>query len=175
MKHFKEEGAVFRSVGAAGRGTSTRKVVLVSMGFFGFVFMAVILFVLRSSDANPAVYAIVPIFILSFVFSIMVLGRTLGSGTITVDTSTGTVTVRNTAFCGFGSRKLQRSDIESVVLQGYSSESTLRYRLMLHTSGEGLMTTGLTFRDTETAREAGMELASLLSVALREETSSHQA
>ncbi|HRW78174.1 MAG TPA: hypothetical protein P5207_05850, partial [Candidatus Sabulitectum sp.] len=63
----------------------------------------------------------------------------------------------------------------SVVLQGYSSESTLRYRLMLHTSGEGLMTTGLTFRDTETARKAGMELASLLSVALREETSSHQA
>lgn len=169
MNHFREEGPVFKSVGTAGKGTVTRKVLLVSMGFFGFVFMAVILFVLKSSEAGPAVYAVVPFFILSFAFSIMVLRRTLGSGSITVDTSTGMVVVRNSSFYGFGSRKLQRSDIEAIVIKRYSSNSPTRFSVMLSTSQGSLLPTGLSYNDAETAGEAGMELASLLSVSLREE------
>jgi hypothetical protein len=175
MKHFKAEGPVFKSVGIAGKGTSTRRILLAGMGFFGFVFMAVILFVLKSSETGPAVYAVIPIFFISFVFSIMVLNRTMGSGGIAVDTTTGMVSLRTPSFYGFGGRKLQRSDIGDVVLQAYSSDSATRYRVVLNTSEGKLLPTGLSYNDAETAREAGTELASLLSVALREETSSQQA
>ena len=50
MKHFTAEGPVFKSVGIAGQGTSRGKVVLLGMGFFGFVFMAIVVFLLGLQD-----------------------------------------------------------------------------------------------------------------------------
>ena len=80
LKHFKAEGSLFRSVGIAGKGTSKRKVLLLGMGFFGFVFMSIVVFLLRSAGLGSIVFVMVPIFVLSFGFSIMVIGRTMGKG-----------------------------------------------------------------------------------------------
>lgn len=52
LKHFKAEGSLFRSMGIAGKGTSKRKVLLLGMGFFGFVFMSIVVFLLRSAGLD---------------------------------------------------------------------------------------------------------------------------
>lgn len=171
MKHFTAEGPLFKSVGIAGQGTSRRKVLLLGMGSFGFVFMAVLLFILRSAGAGSIVYVMVPLFVLSFGFSILVIGRTMGGGGLTVDTSTGEVSFRNSSGFGFGSMRLSRSDIRELVLHSYAYNQgrNTSYRIMLSASRGNFSPSGFVFTDLNDAREAGSELASLLSVSFRED------
>ena len=103
MKHFKAEGPLFKSVGKAGTGTSKRKIVLVSMGLFGFVFMGILVFLLgASSEADSIINTMIPVFVISFAFSIIVIGRTMGGGGLTVDTTSGTIICFIACrYCGF--------------------------------------------------------------------------
>ncbi len=171
MKYFTAEGPLFKSVGIAGKGTSKRKVVLLGMGFFGFVFMAIVVFILRSEGAGQIAYVMVPIFVLSYAFSIMIIGRTMGGGGLTVDTSTGEVRFRNASGFGFGNTRVSRSDIQELVLHSYSYNQSRNtsYRIILRTSGGSFLPSGFSFTDLNEAREAGYELASLVSVQLRED------
>jgi hypothetical protein len=171
MKHFTAEGPLFKSVGIAGKGTSKRRVVLLGMGLFGFVFMTIVVFILRSEGAGQIAFVMVPIFVLSYAFSIMIIGRTMGGGGLTVDTSTGEVRFRNASGFGFGSLRVSRSDILELVLQGYACNQgrNTNYRIRLHTSRGSFLASGFSFTDLNEAREAGYELASLVSAPLREE------
>ena len=171
MKHFTAEGPLFKSVGIAGKGTSKRKVVLLSMALFGFVFMAIVVFLLKSSVENSMVYMMVPMFVLSFGFSILVIGRTMGAGGLTVDTSTGEVSFRKASGFGFGSTRISRSDIQELVLQSYTYNQgrNTSYRILLRTPGGNFVASGFSFTDLNDAREAGYELASLVSAPLRED------
>ena len=175
MEHFKAEGPVFRSVGTAGAGTSRRKIVLISMTMFAFVFTATIVFLLTATegsgtDAGPAIYSMVGIFILSFAFSIITISRMMGGGGLSVDTSTGEVSFRNASSFGFRITKVSRSDIQELVLVSYSYNQgrNTSYRITLSTSRGNLVPVVFSFADLDTAREAAGELASLLSVSLRE-------
>lgn len=175
MEHFKADGSIFRSVGVAGTGSSKRKMVVMSMAVFAFLITAVIVFVMTSAegtgaDAGPAIYPIVAIFILSFGFSIFVVGRTMGGGVLSVDTSTGEVSFRNASSMGFRSTKVSRSDIQELVLHSYSYNQgrNTSYRVRFHTSIGDFIPAIFSFTDLNTAREAAGELASLLSVSLRE-------
>jgi hypothetical protein len=171
MKHFTAEGPLFKSVGIAGQGTSKRRVVLLSMGLFGFVFMTIVVFILRSEGAGQIAYVMVPVFVLSYAFSIMVIGRTMGGGGLTVDTTTGEVRFRNLSSFGFGSTRISRSDIQELVLHSYSCNQgrNTNYRIRLCTASGNFHASGFQFTDLNEAREAGYELASLVSVPLRED------
>ncbi|MBD3278747.1 MAG: hypothetical protein GF388_10645 [Candidatus Aegiribacteria sp.] len=175
MKHFKSEGHIYSSVGAAGKGTMKRKIVLMGMTFSGFVTAAIVFFVVKSlestgQDTSVMLYTFIPIMVLSMGFSILVIGRTMGQGGVKVDTATGTVSFRKASSMGFGSTKLHRSEIQELVLfmYSYNHGRSEGYRIKLITSKGQFVPTIMSYSDLDTAREAGRELASLLSVSFRE-------
>lgn len=175
MNHFKSDGQRFSSVGTARAGSLKRKIVLTGMVFSGFVTAAIVIIVIKSmggsgQDTSIMLYTFIPVMFGSLVFSIFVIGRTMGRGGVTVNTATGEVTFRKASSMGFGSIRLQRSEIQELVLFRYSFNHGRNkgYRIKVITSRGQFVPTIMSYRDLDTAREAGRELASLLSVSFRE-------
>ena len=173
MKHFKSDGQRFRDLGTAGSGTQARKLVVVGMAGAIVITAAVFLFLFRTMDESgqeiaPVLFVALPVSVLSMAFAIFFINRQLGSGGITIDTISGEVSLRQKAGTGFGRVRLQRSEVRELTVSrqsGVYGKGVTHPVRVLSQRGEH---TVAFFADADTAREYAAELASLLSVSLRD-------
>jgi len=173
VRHFKSAGPRFRDTGSAAPGTRMRLVIPVAVGVAVVITAAVMLLLFRAMDESgidmaPVLFVALPLSVLSMAFVIFFIGRKLGGGGITIDTTTGEVVLRGKTGVGLGSLRLQRSEVREVVVdpkyKHHRGQTPHHVRIV---SGRGSHTAA-SFHDPDTAREYGAELASLLSVSLRD-------
>ncbi len=173
MKHFKSAGPRFRDTGSAAPGTRMRLVIPVAVGGAVVIAAGVFLLLFRvmdesGQDMTPLLFVALPISVLSIAFAMFFISRKLGGGGITIDTTTGEVVLRGKTGAGLGKLRLQRSDVREVVVdpryKHHRGQTPHHVRIV---SGRGSHTAAF-FTDPDTAREYAAELASLLSVSLRD-------
>jgi len=173
MKHFRSDGRRFRNLGTAGSGARGRKLVLVGMAGAVVITAALLLFVFRTMEetgqnAAPVLFVALPVSVLSMAFAIFFVNRQLGGGEIVIDPTSGEVSFRQRMGGGFGRVRLQRSEVREVTVSrqsgAYGRGVTHPVRIISQ-RGEHMVAL---FPDPDTSREYAGELASLLSVSLRD-------
>ncbi|MFO7950423.1 MAG: hypothetical protein R6U36_08655 [Candidatus Fermentibacteraceae bacterium] len=175
MRHFRADGRRFRDRETAGSGTQARTMMMVGVAGAIVITAAVFLFLLRTMDESgqdvaPVLFVALPLSVLSMAFAIFFINRQLGGGGIVIDTTTGEVSLRQKTGAGFGRVRLQQSEVREVRVSRqsgvYGRGATHPVRV-LSQKGEHMVAF---FGDPDTAREYAAELASLLSVSLRDDT-----
>jgi len=175
MRHFKSAGRRFRDTGSAAPGTRLRLIVPVAVGGAVVMAAAFMLLIFRvtdqaGQDTAPILFVALPVSVLSMAFAIYFISRRMGGGGITIDTTTGEVVLRGKTGVGLGKLRLQRSEVREVVVDPtydiHGKGQTHNVRIV---SARGRHRVAF-FNDPDTAREYGAELASLLSVSLRDGT-----
>lgn len=173
MKYFKAQGNTYTDKGIAQRGTRAGRTAAISVAVVVVGGAAFGIFFLRSWDESgmdvtpifPFV-AVLVIFVVSV--SIFITRRHMGGGTVQIDLNTGEVSLRSVYGGGSSRVRLNRSEVRKVSVDRRSTDSGFNHAVEAVTARGAHLVTVIV--DPDDAREYAVELASLLSVPLEDDT-----
>lgn len=174
MKYFRSDGQHYRDVGVARPGSRARKTAVKSVAAVvagAALFALIFLSVMKEADVDlmQVLLIIAAMSILSIGVVVFLTRHHLGGSGVSIDMATGGVELRDKTGSGFSRTKLERSDIREVVIARRETDSGIKYTVRIVSSIGGHVAAILD--EDGDAREFGGELASLLSVPLRDWTS----
>ena len=173
MRYFQARGNTFTDRGVAQPGTRAGRTAVLSVAVVVVGAAAFGIFFLRTwdesgMDVTPVIpfVAVLAVFVVSV--AVFITRRHMGGGAVRIDMSTGMVSLRSVYGGGPSRVRLKRSELREVWVQRRSTGSGFNHAVKVVSSrGEHMVAVIV---DPDDAREYAAELASLLSVSLRDET-----
>jgi len=119
-------------------------------------------------DVTPVIpfVAVLAIFIVAV--AVFITRRHMGGGGVRIDMNTGVISLRSVYGGGPSRVRLKRSELQEVSVQRRNTDSGFNHAVKVVSSGGQYVVAVIV--DPDDAREYAAELASLLSVSLRDET-----
>jgi len=173
MRYFQARGNIYTDKGIAQPGTRAGRTAIISVAAVVVGVAAMGIFFLRTADESGMdVTPIIPFVAVLAIFAVgaavFITRRHMGGGAVRIDMSTGVISLRSVYGGGPSRVRLKRSELREVSVRRSSTRSGVNHPVKVVSSRGEHMVAVIVAPDD--AREYAAELASLLSVSLRDET-----